>query len=364
MRRFASGIVAVIALCSLAAGVQAARVQLPNDVAWVYASDAYKGCVMQAYLNAGLRLRGLAGEEKPGTWCVVLDADETIISNVRHQVNLSVKGISHSREVWNEWCNEGKAAALPGAKEFCALVRELGGKVIIITNRQEAVKDATIKNLDALGFAYDACLMREGPYAMDRSKTVRREAVEKGTVKTLPEGKSLPPLKILMLVGDQTHDLYNDKSASFDDVKERYGRDFVMIPNPMYGEWESRGGYEVAWAEAPAKPAAPAAPASPAKPQEPGAALSPAEAKGMVGEEVVVEGTVVRVHTRERGPDMLNFDRNWREGLSVAVFNKERFGDLKAKYEGKNIRVRGKVSEYRGAAQIRVNDPSSIELAD
>lgn len=349
-------VIALAALCAPAPVCFAGKVKLPNDIAWVYVADTYKCCVQQAYLNAARRLRELAKDEKPGAWCVVLDADETIISNVQFQIDLVAKGVPHSKELWDEWCMKGKATALPGAKEFCALVRELGGKVIIITNRQGPVKEATLRNLDALGFTYDACLLRDGPYAMDRSKTMRRADVEKGEVKTLPEGKRLPPLKILMLAGDQTHDLYSEKAMGFEDVKERFGRDFVMIPNPMYGDWIR----EAVYADADVPAAAPevekaAAPAA-------GGVLTPDQAKGKIGEEVVVEGTVVKVHTRERGPDMLNFDKNWREGLSVAVFKKEKFGDLKEKYEGKKIRVKGKVTEYKGQSQIKVSELSQIEL--
>jgi DNA/RNA endonuclease YhcR with UshA esterase domain len=90
--------------------------------------------------------------------------------------------------------------------------------------------------------------------------------------------------------------------------------------------------------------------------------LTPAEAKAKVGEQVVVEGTIVKVHIREKGPAMLNFDENWKEGLSVAIFKKEKFGDLKATYEGKKVRVSGKVTEYRGQPQIKVNDPAKIEV--
>lgn len=106
------------------------------------------------------------------------------------------------------------------------------------------------------------------------------------------------------------------------------------------------------------------APKDEAKPAaDAGKALTWKEAMSKVGQEVVVEGTVVNVHTRKgKGPDTLNFDKNWKESLSVAIFNKEKFGDTKAKYTDKKIRVKGKVTEYRGAAQIKVKDPSQIEI--
>jgi 5'-nucleotidase (lipoprotein e(P4) family) len=236
-----------LAFCMPGGTASAARIKLSNDIVWVKSSDAYKCCVQQAYCNAEKRMRDLSNGAKPGTWCVVLDADETIISNVEFQESLQIKGTVFSSEAWTEWCNKCKAPALPGAREFCAAVKKCGGKVIIITNRGDRVKQATLKNLNALGFDYDACIFRGGPYKGDRSKAERRADVEKGALKTLPAGTHLPALKILMLVGDQTHDLYG--SESFNDVKERFGRDLVIIPNPMYGDW-----YKDAYVEAASTP--------------------------------------------------------------------------------------------------------------
>jgi len=358
------------ALLGLAPLCPASQVKLPNDIAWMASSDAYKACLQQAYNSAGMRLRELAKAEKPGTWCVILDADETIIGNVEFQKDLALKGTEHSSGSWNEWCNRAASTALPGAKEFCALVRELGGKVIIISNRQAPTKTATVKNLANLGFVTDAVLFREGPYAQDRKKVTRREDVEKGTLKTLPAGMALPPLKILMLCGDEMHDLYDEEQVSFDQAKARFGRNLIILPNPMYGDWTKKGVYvQVSGpredAPSSAAGAVPAAKSEKSEPAQPGTgALTPKEAMRRVGEDVAVVGAIVDVRTREHGPDALNFDKDPKGGLSVVIFEKEKFGDLKAKYEGKKIRVRGKVTEYRGAAQIKVSDPAKIEVIE
>ena len=221
---------------------QARRVKLSNDIAWVMVAEAYKCCVEQAYLNAMTRLKDLTDGEAPGTWCVVLDADETIISNVVFQAELQAAGQEYSSKAWDAWCRRKASTLLPGAKEFCQLARKLGGKVIIITNRKGHLRDVTVANLKTLGVPFDACLLRGGPYADDRSKEMRRNAVEKGTIQTRPAGVKLPPLSILMLAGDQTHDLYSEHK-SFKTVKDRFGIDYIIIPNPMYGRWAYDGTY-------------------------------------------------------------------------------------------------------------------------
>ena len=214
------------------------KINLSKDIKWVTSSDEYKLCVLQAYKNAMNRLKELAKNEKPGTWCVVLDADETVISNLPFQQRLQALGESYSGKRWNEWGLEAKATALPGAKEFCELAKELGGKVIIVTNRKAPLREPTMKNLDNLGIPYDACILREGPYRKDRSKVARRTDIKSGTIKGYWAKKKLPPLKIIMLAGDQAHDLYDKSKFKYEDMKDHVAKDFIIIPNPMYGSWE------------------------------------------------------------------------------------------------------------------------------
>lgn len=222
------------------------KVKLSRDVQWVNGSEEFRLCARQAYMNAMNRLKELAKNEKPGTWCVVLDADETMISNLEFQKELQARGIGYDENLWKEWGLEAKATAIPGTKEFCKLAQELGGKVIIITNRKDPLREATMKNLDNLGIPYDACILREGPYKDDRTKVQRRVDVENGTIKGYWQSKNFPPLKILMLAGDQKHDLYDSHKEKFEQIKDRVAKDFIVIPNPMYGDWEFADGSKIA----------------------------------------------------------------------------------------------------------------------
>lgn len=281
----------------LPAAGMAGREKLPNDVVWVKRSTTYKCCVQQAYLNGMNRLRDLVKDKKPGTWCVVLDADETIISNVTYQMT----GLPFSQKRWSEWCKKSTATALPGAEEFCGLAREMGGKVIIVTNRKGYLQEATEKNLKNIGFPYDIVLTRDGAYAKDRSKEGRREAIRKGTIATLPAGVKLPPLEIVMLAGDQTHDLYDSHKLNFEDVKDRFAKDFIIIPNPMYGS---------AWANPPMYP-----------------------------------------------------DQDAVRGASAAP-RKSTAESKPARFDGKKVRVTGKVGTYRDAVQLTIGDPEDIVIIE
>jgi len=337
--------------------VSAGTVTLPNDIAWAMTADTYRACCQQAYLNAINRLRVLAEGKEPGTWCVVMDADETVISNVQFQAEQAAKGEGYSRDAWNAWCERMDATAIPGAIEFLSAVRELGGKIIIVTNRQAPLNEPTVKNLEKVKIPFDLCLTREGPYKDDRAKDQRRSDIEKGTLKGLPLGKRMPPLEIIMLGGDQTHDLYEGKT--FEEVKDRFGSDLIIIPNPMYGDWTG------ATFQTSGTPARPGQKTSAPAPTD---TVTWQEAMDRVGETVTVEAEIVSVYDpAERGrsgPVKLNTDRDWSTSLTIILFNKDgKFGDP-SRFDGRKIRARGKVSTYQDSVQLTVFGPDTIEIVD
>ena len=359
MKKLAWLTVPILALLLAGAPLRAGEVKLTNDVAWVMAADTYKECVQQAYLNAMERLKGLADGRQPGTWCVVLDADETVISNVEYQARLQAQRREYSNASWKAWCEEEAAVALPGAVDFCSLAQKLGGKVIIVTNRKGEVKEAIDANLKKVELPFDLLLVREGPYALDRSKQMRRNDIEKGSIKTLPPGQKFPPLDILMLCGDQNHDLYDAEKLSFEQVKDRFGRNLVVLPNPMYGDWAFQGVYVETGS---------------ASPGVAEGALTWEEAMKLpIGTQVTVQAKIVSVYdpaTRGKGgPVKLNVDRNWRESLTFVFYAKDRQGNSNGfpapnSFLNKTVLVNGELGEHNEARQMMLRSPSQIQFAD
>jgi predicted secreted acid phosphatase len=58
-----------------------------------------------------------------------------VISNSRFQQELEASGEPFSRERWYAWARRREAMALPGARTFLERVRDLGGRIAIVTNR-------------------------------------------------------------------------------------------------------------------------------------------------------------------------------------------------------------------------------------
>jgi len=115
---------------------------------------------------------------------------------------------------------------------------------------------------------------------------------------------------------------------------------------------------------------------SPADPESPGRrALQPAPAIGGTvipweeahrhqGEEIVVEGTIVRTHRAEKRL-YLNFHANWKRYLTIVIFVKDLPlfpADPGEAYRGKKVRVRGEVTLYKDRPEMVVRDPGNIKI--
>src|SRR5687768_16773798 len=216
------------------AAASAAARALPNDLKWVRDAAEYHALVLQAYRAATTRIEQQVKSRTPLTWAVVLDADETIISNLPYQIERGRQGLGYSVESWNAWVRRREATPLPGAARFLARVRELGGRIAIVTNRLGSECDDTEAVFKTHRLVYDVMLCR--PDGTPSDKNPRFAAVERGQA----FGVSTP-IEVVAFVGDNILDFpalsqaaRRDGAASFAD----FGVRFFIIPNPMYGSWQ------------------------------------------------------------------------------------------------------------------------------
>lgn len=225
-----AGCTATPAPVTAPAPTETATAELPHDIHWVRSSAEYHADFLQSYALAGERLEELAEGREAGTWAVALDADETVISNSLYQKERFEAGSGYTPESWAAWAERREATALPGAREFLEKVHALGGKIAIVTNRRDPICPATRDNFRALDLPFDVMLCRTD----EGRKEPRWQSVEDGTA------SDLPPLEILMWLGDNIHDFpggEQDWRFATDEELEDFGRRFVVLPNPMYGSW-------------------------------------------------------------------------------------------------------------------------------
>jgi DNA/RNA endonuclease YhcR with UshA esterase domain len=96
--------------------------------------------------------------------------------------------------------------------------------------------------------------------------------------------------------------------------------------------------------------------------------LAAAEAKNHIGEQATVCGNVAstRYAATTRGkPTFLNLDKPYPNQIFTVLIwgeNREKFGTAEEVYRDKQVCVKGRITEYRGAPEIVVSDPRGIEV--
>ena len=203
-----------------------------NATLWYQTSGEMRALAYQAFNVARLELdRDLAAPQKSKKKrAVIVDVDETVLDNSPYQVGTITSGQGYPKG-WAQWIAKATARPLPGAVEFLNYAASKGVSVFYITNRKHPGRAATVKNLKAAGFPVNPehVMLRK----KDRSKVVRRSRV-------------LKDHRIVLLMGDSLGDFDGifdkhtvaERSRAVDASRADFGRRFIVLPNPMYGDWE------------------------------------------------------------------------------------------------------------------------------
>jgi 5'-nucleotidase (lipoprotein e(P4) family) len=207
---------------------------VPEAIRWARSAAEHRALFLQVYAMATRRVEQEAASRAPGTWAVVLDADETVLDNSTYQLERARLGLPFDAASWHAWTARREAAPLPGAAAFLSRVRALGGKIAIVTNRTVSECPDTEAVFRARTLPYDVMLCK--PDRGPSDKNPRFEAVERGTT-----GAGLPPLEVVAFLGDNVYDfpglsqaLRNEADPAF----AEFGRLYFVLPNAMYGSWE------------------------------------------------------------------------------------------------------------------------------
>lgn len=261
MMRFASFVVAAVTLAGCAAHTQPQAPASPapaaagaphenlNAVLWVQTALEYEATALQAYRLAQLQLDAALADP---SWtaaierseeasnlppAVVLDIDETVLDNSYYQARMIRDNTAYSEATWGPWVMEMRATAIPGAVEFTQYAATKGVTVFYITNRTANLEEATRKNLVALGF----------PVSTDQDTVLTRgERKEWSASAKGPRRAHVASThRILLLIGDDLGDFVVDASGTPQErraraapYEDRWGRRWIMLPNPTYGSWE------------------------------------------------------------------------------------------------------------------------------
>lgn len=225
---------------SLSFGQQSKTSQNGNNhllmaTAWYQKSAEMRAIYYQTYYLAKLALETkLSKHDSRPHPAVVLDIDETVLDNSPFEVNCITTGQSYTPDFWKSWTNQASAKALPGAIDFLRFACDRGCEIFYISNRTKEELEMTIKNMSMLEF----------PFADEQHILLRTETSDKTERRKTVDGK----FSVILLIGDNLSDfdaVFDKRGPDFgfalvDSLNWRFGTDFIILPNPMYGDWEKQ----------------------------------------------------------------------------------------------------------------------------
>lgn len=192
----------------------------------------YRALCLQAYNIAKFRIDNYTPQTtKPRA--VITDLDETALDNSFYEVHQTLQGKDYESASWAEWTSKGMADTLAGSVSFFRYAASQGIEVYYVTNRDDKDFTGTLENLKKYGFPY-----ADSTHLIVR-KNVSSKEQRRQNIATTHE--------IILLLGDNLADF----SSLFDrktEVERRnnvdlsasdFGKKFIVLPNTVYGDWES-----------------------------------------------------------------------------------------------------------------------------
>lgn len=257
-------------------------VQAPLAELWVRTSAEYRALCYQTYNAASEQLKNWANlmERRPDgrlylktsqkPVAIILDLDETVIDNSPYQAYTARRGKSFSEGLWAAWTefqalNERTSMAVPGAVEFLAQAKEMGITPIYITNRGVGQEEATTRVLKNIGICTDNIDQRllhrlPSKEEKERGRNVSRKLGlqdDQLEARKIRDGEGRKEARrrliqekydVLAYFGDVLGDFepylpegqtisHSDRRLEADRKKQHWGRNWFILPNPMYGPW-------------------------------------------------------------------------------------------------------------------------------
>lgn len=286
------------AALTLAAAAQPAPLDSAGiyDKLWVQTSADYRAHCLQTYGWATRTLRERAGlevlrdsqnrlveritlpggiQERP--LAVIMDLDDTVIDMSVYRTFLYQMKRDFELETWNSFLNyqadhAEACRSVPGAVEFIAEAERLGYTVFFISNRTDPYRPQTLRVLDRLGLSgkdIEKRLLLDAGGDED-AKAARALMSRLQISETSLEGQALLKAQSrkerrrlqvsldyrpVAFLGDDLGDFLSfvpeagappekvlqSRYQAVADERERWGRQFFILPNPMYGNWSPFG---------------------------------------------------------------------------------------------------------------------------
>ncbi|MDB9968233.1 acid phosphatase [Gammaproteobacteria bacterium] len=205
-------------------------------MAWKQTAAEFRALYHQGFNIARMRVEIALAQKQDDSLplAIISDVDETLLLANDYWGYLITQGQDFFDDAaWDRWIEENRAVASPGALEFLTFCVSNSVEIFYVTNRDqgETTVQLAIENLNAIGFPLvDAAHLR-----------VLRESSNKELV----QQQIREDYEVVALLGDNLNDFarryystdVDQRMSLMEQDKDRYGRDYILFPNPTDGHW-------------------------------------------------------------------------------------------------------------------------------
>lgn len=205
-------------------------------MAWKQTAAEFRALYHQGFNIARMRVEIALAQKQDDSLplAIISDVDETLLLANDYWGYLITQGQDFFDDAsWDRWIEENRAVASPGALEFLNFCASNSVEIFYVTNRDqgETTVQLAIENLNAVGF----------PLVDTAHLRVLRESSNKELV----QQRIREDYEVVALLGDNLNDFarryystdIDQRMSLMEQDKDRYGRDYIIFPNPTDGHW-------------------------------------------------------------------------------------------------------------------------------
>ena len=205
-------------------------------MAWKQTAAEFRALYHQGFNIARMRVEIALAQKQDDSLplAIISDVDETLLLANDYWGYLITQGQDFFDDAsWDRWIEENRAVASPGALEFLNFCVSNSVEIFYVTNRDqgETTVQLAIENLNAVGF----------PLVDTAHLRVLRESSNKELV----QQQIREDYEVVALLGDNLNDFarryystdIDQRMSLMEQDKDRYGRDYILFPNPTDGHW-------------------------------------------------------------------------------------------------------------------------------
>lgn len=206
-------------------------------LAWKQTAAEYQALYYQGFNIARMQVQAALERRQPGDkpLAVVTDVDDTVLHSLTYWGHLVQRNMDFFDDaIWDRWVASNRVTATPGALEFLEFCAANNVEVFYVTSRDQGENtfDLALENLRAVSF----------PFVDQEHVTVLRDSSNKEP----RQDALMEQFDVVTFLGDNLNDFrrkyyirsdVEGRIAAMTQDKEKFGREYVIFPNPTDGQW-------------------------------------------------------------------------------------------------------------------------------